>query len=1568
MKSIYGIAVFHNIGDILLCTPIARQLKANEPDCEVVWFTAEKYKFILENNPFIDRVVPFEGEPLTLDTCIPQLKSKNSWTQFFTPAAYMNRDKTPGGSLPQLVKGSVDFAWTVPFVPVMRLSETEKANADAYWNSLPAGKKILIETEFDSQQSPLTQDYLVKLLEVLSPVNPVFIFTAKNKPLGYDQLKSRYSKIIWCQEPFRLNAEFYNRCDAFVGVSSGISCLSNSDICRNDVPHLEISRGYHWSNASYFSRKKELYTAYSWQRFVDGLHWLFNKLTDSAQQHCFSPRFSSESFVFENKDIIPCTVCGSFGFTHVRRLGVVQCNDCGHIYLRERMNRAAQEEFYAEVHLKSQAQAKSPFKIPSSQKEADSLPEFTALQRPRVLAAIQSLLGTDLAGRVLIDIGCGWGAFLHHARNQGMKTIGFELTEPNTKFGKEVLNLDIRHQQFIEADDIAENSIDVIVMNHSLEHVPCPFEFLEKIEYVLKPGGVFFCMVPNFDSLCSQVMKEKWPWLERNWHYTHFTPKTLKDILAQAGFFIENLQTTAGDFGNELPTEIVKMLKPGLSETEYQRQINEFQRQGKGEQINVFAVKRGSSKGRIKVAQPVLTPVRSGEIEKVLIVRSDSIGDFVIFGTALQYYKQLYPKAAITLVVADSVADLADQCPYVDSIMTFNRAKMEQDMKYLAAFMTEIRQAQYDVAITPALSRDHISDFIVINSRATERIASFGDGANLTLEQLRENDQYFTRIIPAAEGIRLETERNEGFLRALGVKLDGPYEPTIWLTPEDIAFADRTLNRLRLDKPLVIAPFAQHRKRNWPVINWAKLVSMHPDQPIIICGVEADSVEAQKIIRLSGHPNIHNLCGRTTIRQLAAIISKAKVCVSCESAAAHIAAAIGTPHVVLLGGGHFGRFMPYAESTHMVCHKMKCFNCNWKCEHGSDVRCIYYIDVQAVEQKLTPILGSANNADSDGDYLVSAIVSTYNSESFIRGCLQDLVEQTLYQQGKLEIVVINSGSQQNEEAIVKEYQSKYPHIQYIKTERESIYAAWNRGARAAHGKYLTNANTDDRHSPDMLEKLAAALEHNQNVATVYAQYYVTHTPNQTWQTKTIAQVGNGQPNYNRDILLHRNYMGPFPMWRKHLHQEYGYFDDSMKVAGDYEFFLRVSQTHDFMLVPELLGLYYYNPNSLERSAGTHEQERQFIVNLYNQNRQNIIRRPFTPGEQEIAQTPLPLVSVIMPAYNAQPYIHTAVSSVLAQTHQNLELMIINDGSTDNTEQIVGQFNDPRIRLLNQSNAGPSAARNRGLQSSAGQFIVILDADDAMTPDFIAAHLQVFESHPDVDLIYCDDYLIDADGKPMRIIQRREYPNSNAVISDLFQSGFPTVPFRTCIRRRVFETIGLYDENLHVGEDYDMIRRLLAAGLTVRHLDRALYMRRIVSDSQSRRLSSQKAQMHFGVLERFIETFDCPQLFPGVNWQQLDFESKQLQFALLTSGVFLNFSRNYLKTPGCEAYAQAALSLAEKQIQQTHGLPADNPDLIAAQRTCQQIRLILQQQSRVSDGIQQSGPITPVCQTTERIQL
>jgi glycosyltransferase involved in cell wall biosynthesis len=281
----YGIAVFHNIGDILLCTPIARQLKTSDPSCFITWYTSERYAFVLDNNPHIDEVVALPAsDPVTLDALIPELRVERAWTRFITPAPYMNYTTKPhlvveaGISLLDLVRDAAGLKWNVPFMPVVRLSDTEVQRARNYWSTLPAGGPIiLVESEFKSDQTLWDENFALEMVDVLKDLNPVFVYSAKNRPRYLDLLLERHDRTFWCDLPFRLNAELFNLCDGFVGVSSGISTLTYSTWCRDDVPRIEVSRGAHWSGFQHL-KTRLLAVCYTRPHYSEALEWLCNRL------------------------------------------------------------------------------------------------------------------------------------------------------------------------------------------------------------------------------------------------------------------------------------------------------------------------------------------------------------------------------------------------------------------------------------------------------------------------------------------------------------------------------------------------------------------------------------------------------------------------------------------------------------------------------------------------------------------------------------------------------------------------------------------------------------------------------------------------------------------------------------------------------------------------------------------------------------------------------------------------------------------------------------------------------------------------------------------------------------------------------------------------------------------------------------------------------------------------------------------------------------------------------------------------------------------------------------------
>lgn len=230
--------------------------------------------------------------------------------------------------------------------------------------------------------------------------------------------------------------------------------------------------------------------------------------------------------------------------------------------------------------------------------------------------------------------------------------------------------------------------------------------------------------------------------------------------------------------------------------------------------------------------------------------------------------------------------------------------------------------------------------------------------------------------------------------------------------------------------------------------------------------------------------------------------------------------------------------------------------------------------------------------------VISAIVSTYNAEEFIEGLLVDLLSQTIAE--KTEIIVIDSGSQQNERKIVELYQQKYQNIRYLRTERETVYQAWNRGVKMARGKYLTNANTDDRHRPDAFERHCATLDKQPETALVYSDCLITSKPNETFLKNSAHGIYQFH-DHDVDILLDgKCYVGPMPVWRAELHEQYGFFDEYFVTSGDYEFWTRLAvQGEIFVHLPEITGIYMDRPDSIEkRSKWEKKRENSYVKQRY----------------------------------------------------------------------------------------------------------------------------------------------------------------------------------------------------------------------------------------------------------------------------------------------------------------------------------------------------------------------------------
>lgn len=195
----------------------------------------------------------------------------------------------------------------------------------------------------------------------------------------------------------------------------------------------------------------------------------------------------------------------------------------------------------------------------------------------------------------------------------------------------------------------------------------------------------------------------------------------------------------------------------------------------------------------------------------------------------------------------------------------------------------------------------------------------------------------------------------------------------------------------------------------------------------------------------------------------------------------------------------------------------------------------------------------------------------------------------------------------------------------------------------------------------------------------------------------------------------------------------------------------------------------------------------------------------------------PLASVVIPAFNASRTITSTVESALRQSLAALEVVVVNDGSTDATAEIVGDIDDPRVRLVNQANRGLPAARNAGIKASRGAYVAFLDSDDLLLPDFVQLGIDALRARARPGFAYTDAYVLDeASGRIRETSAMAQFdppippPQDSAdFLIALMRINFVYVS--TIVPREVLEATGGFNESLTSCEDYDLWLRILVHG-------------------------------------------------------------------------------------------------------------------------------------------------------------
>jgi len=238
----------------------------------------------------------------------------------------------------------------------------------------------------------------------------------------------------------------------------------------------------------------------------------------------------------------------------------------------------------------------------------------------------------------------------------------------------------------------------------------------------------------------------------------------------------------------------------------------------------------------------------------------------------------------------------------------------------------------------------------------------------------------------------------------------------------------------------------------------------------------------------------------------------------------------------------------------------------------------------------------------------------------------------------------------------------------------------------------------------------------------------------------------------------------------------------------------------------------------------------------------------------------PLISVITPVFNREKYLVKCIESILSQTYENFEFIIINDSSSDLTKNIIKDYNlqDPRIKLLNNDkNIGATLSFNRGLDICQGKYVARMDSDDISHPDRFLKQVEIFESWHDLEVLGTGAILIDCDGKE---IGRRQFPSDFKRIKSILNTGVPVFDPSVMIRTSTLKETKGFDNRLAPADDYHLWLTLFKKKKIISNINDYLIKYRIHETNLSKLESKEQLRKSFLALQIYNSDFSTNEFF------------------------------------------------------------------------------------------------------------
>lgn len=474
---------------------------------------------------------------------------------------------------------------------------------------------------------------------------------------------------------------------------------------------------------------------------------------------------------------------------------------------------------------------------------------------------------------------------------------------------------------------------------------------------------------------------------------------------------------------------------------------------------------------------------------------------------------------------------------------------------------------------------------------------------------------------------------------------------------------------------------------------------------------------------------------------------------------------------------------------------------------------------------------------------VSVLMPAYNAEKYIAQAVESILDQTFK---NFELIIADDASTDGTWQIIKQYVKvdKRIHIYQNKTQL-GIAATRNRLIKWSKASYIAWQDADDVSLSYRLQEQYSFIEKHPEVGMVGGNlYFFNENGNQS--VREYAQDDKTLRSY---IFHYSPVAQPVAMIRRECFEVCGYLNPKYIVASDLDMSFRLGMRYRFANIPKTLLYYRVHSESItSRKIRENELTTMHIRDLYKKTKQykmknldklfnllqkfvvyvvpshikrslfsffrnNSVDKIYIPKTQfhllkKNSQKPIrPLVSVIMPAYNAEKYIGEAIESILHQTFREFEFIIVDDASTDSTWSVIERYalKDKRIRTYrNRKNMKSCRNYIKAMNLAKGKYLAIMDNDDVSFPYRIEKQFEFLEKHPEVGIVGGTIEIIDNNGN---YVAKRKYHLTDG---DIRKNIFKYSPFAhplVMIRKSVLEQIGYYNPEYAPADDYDLYFRI-----------------------------------------------------------------------------------------------------------------------------------------------------------------